>query len=103
MTWIELDREIGRIVSVEIVVASLAAFLARSLPGMVEWPGIHRIKIEEEMELMELWMENVQGWDEMRASHKDLLSVQKSTVIEWWLALVSVQDNAVFMAAASSS
>ena len=68
--------------SVEIVVASLAAFLVRSLPGMVEWPGIHWIKIEEEMELMELWMENVQGWDEMRASHKDLLSVQKSTVIE---------------------
>ena len=53
------NREIGRIVSVEKVVASLAAFLARSLPGMAEWPGIHWIKIEEEMELMELWMENV--------------------------------------------
>ena len=61
------------------------------------------MKMEDQMELMELWMENVRGWDEMRASHKDLLSVQKSTVIEWWLALVSVQDNAVFMAAASSS
>ena len=53
------NREIGRIVSVEKVVASLAAFLTRSLPGMAEWPGIHWIKIEEEMELMELWMENV--------------------------------------------
>ena len=53
------NREIGTIVSVEKVVASLAAFLARSLPGMAEWPGIHWIKIEEEMELMELWMENV--------------------------------------------
>ena len=49
---------------------------------MAEWPGIHWIKIEDEMELMELWMENVQEWDEMRASHKDLLSVQKSTVIK---------------------
>ena len=49
---------------------------------MAEWPGIHWIKIEDEMELMELWMENVQGWDEMRASQKDLLPVQKSTVIK---------------------
>ena len=70
---------------------------------MAEWPGIHWIKIEDEMELMELWMENVQGWDEMRASQKDLLPVQKSTVIKSWLALVSVQDSANSMAAASSS
>ena len=82
MTCIELDREIGGIVSVAMVVASLAALSARSLPGIAEWPGIHWTKIEDEMELMELWMENFQGWDEMRASHKDLLSVQKSTVIE---------------------
>ena len=68
--------------SVAIVVASLAALSARSLPGMAEWPGIHWIRIEDEMELMELWMDNVRGWDEMRASHKDLLSLQKSTVIE---------------------
>ena len=49
---------------------------------MAEWPGIHWIRIEDEMELMELWMDNVRGWDEMRALHKDLLSLQKSTVIE---------------------
>ena len=61
------------------------------------------MKMEDQLELMELWMENVRGWDEMRASHKDLLSVQKSMVIEWWLALVSVQDSADSMAAASSS
>ena len=78
----ELDREIGRIVSESMVVASLAALSAISLPGMAEWPGIHWMRMEDEMELMELWMENVRGWDEMRASHKDLLSVQKSTVIE---------------------
>ena len=59
--------------------------------------------MEDEMELMESWMENVRGWDEMRASHKDLLSVQKSMVIEGWLALVSVQVSADSMAAASSS
>ena len=82
MTLIELDREMGRIVSVAMVVASLVALSAKSLPGMEEWPGIHWIKIEDEMELMKLWMENVRGCDEMRASHKDLLSVQKSTVIE---------------------
>ena len=38
----------------------------------------------------------------MRASQKDLLSVQKSKEIEGWLALVDVQDNADSMAAASS-
>ena len=68
--------------SVAMIVASLAALLARPLPGMAEWPGIHWMKMEDEMELMELWMENVRGWDEMRASHKDLLYVQKSLVIE---------------------
>ena len=61
MTCIELDREIGGIVSVAMVVASLAALSARSLPGIAEWPGIHWIKIEDEMELMELWMKNFQG------------------------------------------
>ena len=78
----ELDREIGRIVSESMVVASLAALSVISLPGMAEWPGIHWMRMEDEMELMELWMENVRGWDEMRASHKDLLYVQKSLVIE---------------------
>ena len=68
--------------SVAMLVASLVAVSVRTLPGMAEWPGIHWIKIEDEMELMELWMENVRGWDEMRASHKELLSVQKNTVIE---------------------
>ena len=61
---------------------SLVAASARSLPGMVEWPGIHWMKIENEMELMELWMKDVQGWDEMRASHEELLFVQESMVIE---------------------
>ena len=39
----------------------------------------------------------------MTASQRDLLSVQKSTEIEGWLALADVQDNADSMAAASSS
>ena len=68
--------------SVAMVVASLAALSARTLPGMEEGTGIHRIKIEDEMELMELWMENVRRCDEMTVSHKDLLSVQKSTAFE---------------------
>ena len=68
--------------TVATVMVSLAVLSARSLPGIAEWPGIHWIKIEEEMELMELWMEKVRGWDETRTSHKDLLSVQKSMVIE---------------------
>ena len=68
--------------SVAMMVASLAALSARSLPGIEEWPGIHWIKIEDEMELMELRMENVRRCHDMRASHKDLLFVQKGTVIE---------------------
>ena len=82
MTWEELEREIGRMVSVAMVVASLAALSARSLPEMAEWPGIHWMKTEDKMELIELRTEDVRGCDEMRASHKDLLSVQKSMVIE---------------------
>ena len=68
--------------SVVMRVTSLAAFSARSLPGIDEWSGIHWIKIEDEMELMELRMENIRGCDDMRASRKDLLSVQKKTVNE---------------------
>ena len=77
-TWIELDIEIGGIVFVTMVVASLAALSARLLPGMEEWPEIHWMKMEDDMKLIELWIDHVQGGDEMRASHKDLLSVQKS-------------------------
>ena len=55
------------------------------------------------MELMKLWIENVLGWDEMSAAHKDLLSVQKSMGIEGWFTLADVQDSADSMAAASSS
>ena len=103
IAWMELDKETGRLVSVAIVVGSFAALWARSLPGMAEWPGIDWMKMEDDMELMELWIENVWGLDEMRASRKELLSVQKSVDIEGWLALVDVQDNADSMAAASSS
>ena len=63
------------------------------------------MKMEGDMEVMKLWIENVQEWDEMRALHKDLLSVQKSMENEGWLALVEVQDStdSMSMKAASSS
>ena len=82
---------------------SLAALLARSLPEMSEWPGIHWMEVEDEMELMELWIEEVRGFDKKSASHNDLLSMQKKIEIEEWLAWVDVQNNAHSMAAASSS
>ena len=78
----ELDREMGSGASVVMRVASFAALSVTLLPGIDEWPGIHWIKVEDEMELMELGMENVQRCNDMRASHKDLLSVQKRTVNE---------------------
>ena len=89
-------------VSVAMVVA-LAALSASSLPGTEEWPGIHWMKMEEVMELMELWIGVVQGFDNIRALHKDLLSVQKRLVIEGWLVLVDVQVEDDSMTAASSS
>ena len=61
------------------------------------------MEVEDEMELMELWIEEVRGFDKMSASHNDLLSVQKKIEIEEWLAWVDVQNNAHSMAAASSS
>ena len=84
------------------VVASLAALLASSLPGMAEWPGIQWIKMEDEMELLESWIEEVRGFSDMRAWHNYLLSMQKSMAIEGWLALVKAQDDADFMAVGSS-
>ena len=63
----ELDREMGSGASAVMWVASFAALSARSLPGIDEWLEIHGIKIEDEMELMELRMENVRGCDDMRA------------------------------------
>ena len=49
---------------------------------MAEWPGIHWIKMEDKIKLMELWIEDVQGFDEMSASYNDLLSAQKRREIE---------------------
>ena len=89
-------------VLVGVVVASLVALLTSSLPGMSEWPGAHLMKMEEEMELMEVWIGEVQGYDDMSGSHKDLLSVQKRMVIVGWLALVDVQVKADSMAVALS-
>ena len=62
---------------VAVVVASLAVLSTSLLPGMAEWPGTHWMKIENDMELRELWIEEVRGFDKMRASHNDLISVQK--------------------------
>lgn len=82
---IELEKETGRIVLVAKVVDSLAALSANSLPRMTEWLGIHWMEMEDKMALTELWIEEVRGFDEVRALHNDLLSVQESIVIEGWL------------------
>ena len=103
ITCMELQKDTGRMVLVEMVVASLVAMSASSLPGKSEWPVIHWMKMEEKMELMEVWIEEARGFDDMRASHKDFLSVQKRMVIEGWLAVVEVQVKADSMAGASSS
>ena len=63
----ELGREMKSGASAVMWVASFAALSAKLLPGIDEWAGIRWIKIEDEMELMELRMENVRGCDDMRA------------------------------------
>ena len=83
------------------VMASLAALLARSLPGMAEWPGIHWMKIEDDMDLWNGGLRMFEGWMR-RELHAKAYCLQKSMEIEWWLALVDVQDSADSMAAASS-
>ena len=88
MTWMELGKEIERIMFVAMVVASLTALSTKSLPGMEEWPGIHWIKVEDEMELMKLWIENVRGrmrWDEMRWSEPSGWRCA-DYVYDYWLA-----------------
>ena len=49
--------------------------------------------MEDEMELIELWIKEVRGFDEMRALYNDLLSVQKSMEIEERLALVVITSG----------
>ena len=85
------------------LVASFAAFLSSLLPKITEWSGIYWMKIEEEVKLMELWIEEVRGFDDMTASLNDILSVQKRMVIKGWLLLVDVQVKAGSMAVAFSS
>ena len=69
----ELEKDTRRMVLVAMKMACLAALLASLLPGMAEWSGIHWMKMEEEMELIELWIEEVGRFYDVRASHKDLL------------------------------
>ena len=85
------------------VVAALVALSVSSLSGMEEWPRIHWIRVDDDVDLMKFRIEEVHGFNEMRASHNDLLPVQKSMGIEGWLALMNFQDNAYLMAVASSS
>ena len=63
----QLEKETGTIVLVAMVVASLAVLSASSLPWMAEWPGIHWMKMNEEMELMELRIGDVREFDLLSA------------------------------------
>ena len=49
------------------------------------------MKMELEIELMEWWIEEVRGFDDMWASHNDLLYVQKRMVIKGCLTLMNFQ------------
>ena len=35
------------------------------------------MKMDDDMELMELWIENVRGWEEMRVSRKDFVCAEE--------------------------
>ena len=57
----------------------------------------------EEMELMDSWMKDVRGFDDWRASHRDLLSVQIRMYNDGWLAVVDVHIKVDCMTTAFSS
>ena len=103
ITCTEPEKETGKIVLVAMVVASLADLSANSMPGMAEWPGLHWMKMEDEMELIELQIDEVRGFDKMRASHNDLLSAQESIVFEWWLALMATGNCFLLVGAGEHS
>ena len=50
----------------------MAALLVDSLPGISEWPEIHWVNMEEIMELMVSWLEDMRGMDNKNALHRDL-------------------------------
>lgn len=58
--------------------------------------------MEEKLELMYSWIEDVRGFDDRSALHRDLLSVQIRMLIDGWLTVVDVHDHADSMAADSS-
>ena len=99
----ELEKNKEWMVLVTMVETFLGALSFSLLTGTTEQSRIHWMKVEKEMELMELWIEEVWWFDEMTALNKDLLSLQKRVAIEGLLTLVDVQVKADSVAADSSS
>ena len=85
------------------MVDSFAAVTARSLPGMLECPGTHCIKMDDEVDDIHLRMDVVRGWHDDSASNSDWLFLE--TKMEVWtkLAFVEVHCKAASIAAISSS
>ena len=52
--------------------ASLDALLVDSLPLILEWSEIHWVNVEEIMELMVSWLEDMRGLNNKNALHRDL-------------------------------
>lgn len=50
--------------------------------------------MDDEMELMNSWMKDVRGFDDMSISHWNLLSLQIRMVNDEWLAVLDVHVTA---------
>ena len=61
--------------------ASLATLLVGSLPEILEWSEIHCVNMEEIMELMVSWLEDMRGMDNKNASLRDFPQL-KMRIIE---------------------
>ena len=60
--------------------AFLAALSASSLHEMLEWLGIHWIKMKEVMELIVSWIEEMHGFNDKKVADRNLPFLQMRMV-----------------------
>ena len=88
MIWNPHESGVRWIVSGSIAVASFTALSARSLPGMLEYPGTQYRKMDDEMDDMHGRMDGVPELRDESVSHSDWLSVYKRVGVSTEFAFV---------------
>ena len=99
ITFSAIENAIGRSAVGGNSVAWFAALSAKSLPGIFQCPGIHLMVVCARMVFNSIWTPSTRAFQPSRASHKDFLSVEISTVLPMVGLLSFVQCKAVDKAA----